>query len=91
METLLHGAVEFVLQHPALTLTLVIAWWLFSALVRSMPLPETGDSRRYRFLFSYVHALKDSASGSLARVLASRAKPPEQPPTPEPQAIVKSD
>jgi hypothetical protein len=91
MDTLLHGLVDLVTSHPALTLTLVLAWWIFSAVVRSMPLPEPSDNRRYRFLFAFCHSLRDSASGSLARVLASRSKPPEQPPTTEPQAIVKSD
>jgi hypothetical protein len=91
METLLHGAVEFVLSHPALTLTLLLGWWVFSALVRSMPLPEVADTRQYKFLFAFLHNMKDSASGSLARALASRTKPVEQSPPVETQALIKKE
>jgi hypothetical protein len=91
MDAILHAGVDFVTSHPAICLTMLLGWWIFSAVVRAMPLPEPTDSRRYRFLFTVAHSLKDSASGSLARVLASRAKPPEQPSPTEPQALVKRD
>lgn len=52
-----------VAKHPAVVVILGAAWWIFSAAVSALPMPEQNDPKWYKFLFAFAHSL----AGSLAR------------------------